>query len=103
MAKSRRWHWLTKSGTIWREWWEGRGRHSHRCSEGIRSVGRGTANLNTHGNHLEEDPSQVGASCPEAEGKADHQGQEASSQEEGNQDQEGKADGLRKVVRGCVV
>jgi len=56
----------------------------------------------TYGNRLEEDPSQAGASYLEVEGKADHQGQEASFQEGGNRDQEGKADGLGKVVRGCV-
>ena len=41
----------------------------------------------------------MGASCLEV-GKEGRQGQEASSREGGNQDQEGKADGLRKVVRG---
>lgn len=45
----------------------------------------------------------MGASFLEVEGKVDHQGQEASSQEGGNQDQEEKADELWKVVRGCVV
>jgi len=58
-------------------------------------------NQTTYGNHL-EGPSQVGASCPEVEGKADHQDQGASSQEGGNQGQEEKADGLGKVVRGCI-
>lgn len=55
-------------------------------------------NQNTHGNQLEEDPFQAGASSPEVEGKEDHQDREASCREGGNQGQEGKADGLRKVV-----
>jgi hypothetical protein len=57
----------------------------------------------THGNRLGEDPFQVGASCLEVEGMADHRGQEASFQEGENQDQEGRADGLREGVRGLVV
>lgn len=63
----------------------------------------------THGNRLGEDPSQVEASCREGEGKEEHQArrvhqaQEASSLEGGNRDQEGKADGLRKAVRGYPV
>ena len=60
------------------------------------------SNRITHGNRLGEDPFQVGASCLEVGGKEGHQDQEASSQEGGNQGQEGKADGLRKVVRGCI-
>ena len=44
----------------------------------------------------------MGASYLEVEGKGGHQGQEASSREEGNQGQEGKVDGLWKVVSGWV-
>jgi len=94
---------LTRVRTIWREWWHNRRRHSHCCGEGIRGVARGVTVGDTHGNHLEEDPSQVGASCLGVEGKAGHQDQEASSQEGGNQDQGEKADGLRKVVSGCTL
>ena len=65
-------------------------------------MARGVTDQTTHENHLEEDPSQVGESCLGVEGKAVHQGQEASSQEGGNQDLGGKADELRKVVSGCV-
>lgn len=83
--------------TIWREWWHDRRGHSHCCGEGVRSAARSMTDRTTYGNHLEEVPSRVEASCPE-EGKADHLDQEASSQV-GNQDQEGKADGLREVVR----
>lgn len=54
-------------------------------------------NRTTHGNQLEEDPFQAGALCLGAEGNQDHQDRGASFRE-GNQDQEGKADGLGKVV-----
>lgn len=67
-------------------------------------MGRGTTDQKTHRNHLgEEDPSRVEASYQEAGGKADHRSQEgASSLEGGNQDQEEKAVGLRKVSDGWV-
>ena len=65
-------------------------------------MARGITDQTTHGNHLEEGPFQVGASCLGVEGKADHQGQEASSREGGNRDRGGKADGLREAVSGCV-
>ena len=65
--------------------------------EGVKFAVRCVIDRATHGNHRGEDPFQVGASCLE-EGKEDHQDQEASSREGGNQDREGRADGLRKVV-----
>lgn len=68
--------------------------------KGIRNVVGGTTDQRTHETHPgEEGPSQVGASYQEVAGKADHRSQEeASSLEGGNQDQEGKADGLWKVL-----
>ena len=65
----------------------------------MRRVEKGMTAKIAYENHLAGDPSQVGASCPEAEGKEAHQDREASFREEGNRDQEGMADGLRKVVR----
>lgn len=93
---------MARVRTAWREWRHDRRGHSHCCGERIRNITRGVTDHITHGNHLEEGPSQVGASCLGVEGKADHRGQEASSREGGNRDREGKADGLRKVVSGCI-
>lgn len=56
-------------------------------------MARSTTDQTTHGSHPGEDPSQVGAS---------YQEEEASSLEEGNQDQGERGDGLWKVLDGWV-
>ena len=92
---------MTRVGAIRREWWHDGGRHSHCCGEDVKITANDMTNRSTHGKQLGEGPFQVEASCLEVEGKADHRDREASSQVE-NQDQAGKAAGLREVVRAWI-